>query len=95
MMQHISMYLYIFALIQVMNNLRTIEAQILTKMKNNKARPKFTGSHNACISGFPRGATPGGPGGFVKSPKQSVFNPLGYRAGKSDQIPPPPGTKRS
>ena len=48
----------------------------------------------ACISGFPRGATPGDPGGFVKNPKQSIFNSLGYGAGKSDQIPPPPGTKR-
>ena len=26
------------------NNLRTIEAQIVQKLKNNEARPKFTGS---------------------------------------------------
>ena len=50
---------------------------------------------NACISGFPRGATPGDLGGFVKKPKQNVFNPLGYGAGKSDHISRPPGSKRS
>ena len=27
------------------NNLRTIEAQIVQKLKNNEARPKFTGSY--------------------------------------------------
>ena len=27
------------------NSLRTIEAQIVQKRKNNKARPKFTGSY--------------------------------------------------
>ena len=27
------------------NNLRTIEAQIVQKFKNNEARPKFTGSY--------------------------------------------------
>ena len=27
------------------NSLRTIEAQIAQKLKNNEARPKFTGSH--------------------------------------------------
>ena len=33
------------------NNLRTIEAQIVQKLKNNEARPKFTGSYKkkACI----------------------------------------------
>ena len=32
------------------NNLRTIEAQIVRKLKNNEAQPKFTGSYkkNAC-----------------------------------------------
>ena len=28
------------------NCLRTIEAQIVQKLKNNEARPKFTGSYN-------------------------------------------------
>ena len=28
-----------------MNNLRTIEAQTVQKLKNNEARPKFTGSY--------------------------------------------------
>ena len=28
-----------------MNSLRTIEAQIVQKLKNNEARPKFTGSY--------------------------------------------------
>ena len=28
------------------NNFRAIEAQILQKLKNNEARPKFTGSYN-------------------------------------------------
>ena len=34
------------------NSLRTIEAQIVQKLKNNEARPKFTGSYKkkACIS---------------------------------------------
>ena len=36
-----------------MNSLRTIEAQIVQKLKNNEARPKFTGSYKkkkeACI----------------------------------------------
>ena len=34
------------------NSLRTIEAQIVQKLKNNGARPKFTGSYNkkACIA---------------------------------------------
>ena len=27
------------------NSLRTIEAQIVQKLKNNEARPKFTGSY--------------------------------------------------
>ena len=27
------------------NNLRTVEAQIVQKLKNNEARPKFTGSY--------------------------------------------------
>ena len=27
------------------NSLRTIEAEIVQKLKNNEARPKFTGSH--------------------------------------------------
>ena len=27
------------------NNLRTIEVQIVKKLKNNEARPKFTGSY--------------------------------------------------
>ena len=27
------------------NNLRTIEAQIVQKLKNDEARPKFTGSY--------------------------------------------------
>ena len=27
------------------NSLRTIEAQIVQKLKSNEARPKFTGSH--------------------------------------------------
>ena len=27
------------------NNLRTIEAQIVQKLKNNEAQPKFTGSY--------------------------------------------------
>ena len=27
------------------NNLRTIEAQIVQKLKNNEARPKFSGSY--------------------------------------------------
>ena len=27
------------------NSLRTIEAQIVPKINNNEARPKFTGSH--------------------------------------------------
>ena len=27
------------------NSLRTIEAQIVQKLKNNEARPKFTGSN--------------------------------------------------
>ena len=33
------------------NSLRTIEAQIVQKLKNNEARPKFTGSYKkkACI----------------------------------------------
>ena len=33
------------------NSLRTIEAQIVQKLKHNEARPKFTGSYkkNACI----------------------------------------------
>ena len=33
------------------NNLRITEAQIAQKLKNNEARPKFTGSHKkkACI----------------------------------------------
>ena len=32
------------------NNLRTIEAQIVQKLRNNEARPKFTGSYKkACI----------------------------------------------
>ena len=31
------------------NSLRTIEAQIVQKLKNNEARPKFTGSYKkAC-----------------------------------------------
>ena len=35
------------------NSLRTIEAQIAQKLKNNEARPKFTGSYikKACIRG--------------------------------------------
>ena len=35
------------------NSLRTIEAQIVQKLKNNEARPKFTGSYKkkkACKS---------------------------------------------
>ena len=34
------------------NSLRTIEAQIVQKLKNNEARPKFTGSYKkeACNS---------------------------------------------
>ena len=28
------------------NSLRTIEAQFVQKLKNNEARPKFTGSYN-------------------------------------------------
>ena len=33
------------------NNLRTIEAQIALKLKNNKPRPKFTASYKkACIN---------------------------------------------
>ena len=34
------------------NSLRTIEAQIVQELKNNEARPKFTGSYEkkkACI----------------------------------------------
>ena len=27
------------------NNLRTVEAQIVSKLKNNEPRPKFTGSY--------------------------------------------------
>ena len=30
---------------ELKNSLRTIEAQIVQKLKNNEARPKFTGSH--------------------------------------------------
>ena len=29
----------------IIDNLRTIEAQIVQKRKNNEARPKFTGSY--------------------------------------------------
>ena len=37
------------------NNLRTIEAQIVQKFKNNEARPKFTGSYkNACVDNLKR-----------------------------------------
>ena len=34
------------------NSLRTIEAQIVQNLKNNEARPKFTGSYKkkACIT---------------------------------------------
>ena len=34
------------------NSLRTIEAQIVQKLKNNEARPKFTGSYikKACTT---------------------------------------------
>ena len=33
------------------NSLRTVEAQIVQKLKNNEARPKFTGSYKkkACM----------------------------------------------
>ena len=31
------------------NNLRTIEAQIVQKLKHNEARPKFTGSYNKSV----------------------------------------------
>ena len=30
---------------KIKNKLRTIEAQIVQKLKNNEARPKFTGSY--------------------------------------------------
>ena len=30
---------------KIKNTLRTIEAQIVQKLKNNEARPKFTGSY--------------------------------------------------
>ena len=30
---------------KIKNSLRTIEAQIVQKLKNNEARPKFTGSY--------------------------------------------------
>ena len=34
------------------NSLRTIEAQIVQKLKNNEPRPKFTGSYKkACMCG--------------------------------------------
>ena len=32
--------------VETKNNLRTIEAQIVQKLKNNERRPKFTGSLN-------------------------------------------------
>ena len=32
-------------------NLRTIEAQIVQKLKNNKARPTFTGSYKKSVYG--------------------------------------------
>ena len=32
------------------NSLRTIEAQIVRKLKNNEARPKFTGSYKKACS---------------------------------------------
>ena len=31
------------------NSLRTIEAQIVQKLKNNEARPKFTGSYKKSV----------------------------------------------
>ena len=31
------------------NSLRTIEAQIVQKLKNNEARPKFTGSYRKSV----------------------------------------------
>ena len=44
------------------NSLRTIEAQIVQKLKNNEARPKFTGSYKknfkkACTAGVRKGNT--------------------------------------
>ena len=33
------------------NSLRTIEVQLVQKLKNNEARPKFTGSYNKVCSG--------------------------------------------
>ena len=32
-------------MVKIKNKLRTIEAQIVQKRKNNEARPKFTGSY--------------------------------------------------
>ena len=34
------------------NSLRTIEAQIVQKLKNNEVRPKFTGSSYICVHAF-------------------------------------------
>ena len=35
------------------NNLRTVEAQIVQKLKNNEPRPKFTSSYKKkCVYGF-------------------------------------------
>ena len=45
------MLLILWILLKNKNSLRTIEAQVVQKLKNNEARPKFTGSYKkkTCI----------------------------------------------